>query len=356
MSADTLEAPAEQSVESRLDDLLQRINQRGDDPIEGLPPAPKDPGPPPPSPVADSAARSPGDALLDQQIDATLAAASSPASAAPPPTASTGKTGGERDAQEALDNQLASLLDAAQAEAQLTSVLPQTARPAHAEPELEPEDEARTEEPAAEGPLTDGPTINHKAPSSGTTLSRPEARSNIPGEQMLDDGSAVALAAGDNGSATPEMSIDELDDLIAGEEVEGDFETVDAVVQSDVLPGTPGNETLPDGADDSLGYSFASPQEVAGAVGLDDEPPSVPSADTDDRRPKANAAWIAGLLERLWFKLAVMPDLLGHCRVALGWLNLPVYRYPVWVRQTLGLAGLITVFNALALLIYALVA
>ncbi|MEM6551292.1 MAG: hypothetical protein AAF750_04105 [Planctomycetota bacterium] len=354
MASETLEAPAEQSVESRLDDLLQRINSRGDDPVEGLPPPPKDPEPVTPAPTAgqSSAAKaSPGDALLDQQIDATLAAAAP----AKPVVADPRKPSSSRDAHSALDEQLSALLDDAQAEAQITQSLPETVRPPHAEPEPEPEPEPAPAvvpepEPVAAS-ASERPSINHKTPAADAGLTRPEARADTRAAPMLDDSSGLAASAGDAA-----MSIDELDELIAGEDVDGEFETVDAVVQADdplpvVMAGSP--EARPD---DGLGYSFSSVDEVTGAVGLDDEPEPTPAPAAASGRAKFDSAWLKALAQRLWLKLSVMPDVVGHSRVVLGWLNLPVYRLPVWARHTLGLAGLITVFNALALLVYAVIA
>ncbi|MEM6393867.1 MAG: hypothetical protein AAF797_13925 [Planctomycetota bacterium] len=365
MSTETLEAPAEQSVESRLDELLERINTRGDDPVEGLPPPPKDPPPVAPSPTKSGSAASPGDALLDQQIDATLAAAA-PASAAGAGAVAGGvadprKPNSSRDAHSALDEQLSALLDDAQAEAQITQSLPETVRPPHAEPEVQPEAEAKPEPVANPAPpvASDGPSINHKTPAPKPELSRPEARAGAQGQPMLDDGSALVPATGTAPDAPADgaaMSIAELDDLIAGEEVEGEFETVDAVVEAeDPLPGVATESAAP-ASGDALGYSFSSVDEITGAVGLDDEPAAVPVAEAKTGGARPDRAWFAALFQSLLLKLAVMPDVIGRCRVGLGWLNLPAYRLPVWARQALGLAGLITVFNALALLVYAVIA
>ncbi len=210
-------------------------------------------------------------------------------------------------------------------------------------PDAVSQDAVSAEDLAAADPAS--PDADELAEETEHTGSRPESR--VPpestqepkarNEHLLGDDSELARNKPSGDSATGEESpspealdITQLDDLLSEEEIEGDFETIETVVHG-VAP-TPDSEPEPE-----------KPQE-----------PKQPKQAKQDKQKAVPSIAIPKLTLRMpqlaWGRL-----ILGVVYGTMTLLNRPLQKLPEGVRRTVGYAGLITLFNAFALMIYAAV-
>lgn len=318
-SLSTLEQPA--SGEQQLDELLARIQARQTGAQPAPPPTPTPAPAPaaiaPAAPIAPAPTKDPLEREIDAAVDQAISTKSQ-AAAKPSPAISV----------EQLESQISQLLDQAQSDADARSLVP--AVPKEEEPDDEPVAPAPVAVQAEAAPAP--PVADHEEAESAPS-SRLEAR--VSPEPSAKKVSPSAAAYGDDtplgddtdSSASPSANfteeptdIHQLDEFLAEEEIEGDFESVDVVVHGHELS----------------------------------EPPT-----PTDSQPKKTKPRVAG--PRITLPQIKLPKLgsidaekvIAFISTALIVMNMPLKRLPDWARQTVGYAGLLTIFNATLLLLYA---
>ncbi len=216
--------------------------------------------------------------------------------------------------------------------------------------------------------------------SAGQGPAPPEAPPDMPADVPSEAApEAGGHAAGVAGGASPIAAIDA--ELAAGADdaVAGAFETVDDVLgedASDVLSGAaearagsaaggagarPHDEERMEVGDDlELAGDFTSPDELlaepAVHLRLPTEAPDVPDPDADGAEEgKGGAAGLPGLL---WPVVGPLREMVWALRRptlrALAMVNRPVELLPSEFRSAVGYAAVLTVFNAMCLLVYGL--